>query len=198
MQKQLLYIVLLFLVLIPAKSQLMYRPVKLDIGVSFGELTKHHAGFVSGYVEPKLNLSNHFTIGSRFDYVYFSQQDNPLTTSPESYNNLYWKNIESDGYIASWLATGEYYFSTHRLRPFIGGGAGFYYASLSEQNVYIDEDENLFVGGAMLRAGVNVDHIRFVIEYNLIPNDLVDLNYISIKLGFEIGGGKRYLLNQKR
>lgn len=186
---------MLLFMAVPLEAQLIYHPVKVDVGVIFGELTSQHAGFISGYVEPKINISNHFAAGTRFDYIYFSQKDNPLTYSESFTNNsLYWKNIESDGYIASLLLTGDYYLNMRKIKPFVGAGAGFYKASLSDKNVYIDEDKELFIPGAMVRCGFNIDHIRFGVEYNFLPNDVTELNYISIKLGIEIGGGEKKFL----
>ncbi|MFB6343936.1 hypothetical protein ACE1ET_19600 [Saccharicrinis sp. FJH62] len=193
MVKRLLYIVILFTVLIPVQAQLIYKPVKLDIGMAFGELTGPHAGFITPYAELKLNMTNRITIGGRYEYVYFSQKDQSIINSATA-NGLYWRNIESDGYISSITGTCDYYFNTHKLRPFAGVGLGLYYASLNEQNVFINNDETLLLPGAMLRMGFSVEHIRFGIEYNLIPNDVTKLNYLSFKLGFEIGGGKKVFI----
>lgn len=193
MGKRLLNIVILLIILIPVQAQLIYKPVKLDIGMAFGELTGPHAGFITPYAELKLNMTNRITIGGRYEYVYFSQKDQAIINAPSA-NDLYWKNIESDGYISSFTGTFDYYFNTHKLRPSTGFGLGLYYASLNEQNVFINTDEKLLLPGAMLRIGFSVEHVRFGIEYNLIPNDVTELNYLSFKLGFEIGGGKKVFI----
>ncbi|MFB6318032.1 hypothetical protein [Saccharicrinis sp. FJH54] len=193
MVKRLFHIIFLLSVILPVQAQLIYKPLKLDVGMAFGELTGPHAGFITPYAELKLNLTNRITIGGRYEYVYFSQKDQSIINSPLN-DNLYWKNIESDGYISSFTGTCDYYFNTHKLRPFAGVGLGLYYASLKEQNVFINNDETLLLPGAMLRIGFSVEHIRFGIEYNLVPNDVTELNYLSFKLGFEIGGGKKVFI----
>lgn len=174
--------------LLPAQT--VFNPVKLDVGLAVGELTKHHAGFATPYLELKVNLNNHFTSGARIEYVYFSQRDQSLLLNPAN-NASYWNGLESDGSLSSLLFTTDYTFTTRKTRPFVGGGAGLYFASLSEQNVFINTDENLTIFGAMARIGFNIEHFRFAMEYNFLPNSVINLNYISVKVGFEIGGGRK-------
>jgi hypothetical protein len=173
-------------------TQLIYKQIKLDVGLAFGEITHPHAGFITPYAELKFNVTNNISLGGRAEYVYFSKNDAPIS-SGVVYND-YWNNIESDGYIASALFTGDYYFTTLKLRPFAGAGAGFYLIDVSEKNIFIDNADKYLSPGVMLRAGVVIDHIRVGLEYNIISDNRNNLNYIALKMGLELGGGKKLFI----
>jgi outer membrane protein W len=108
---------------------------------------------------------------------------------------------------ASYLATGDYYFSdNYSFRPFAGAGAGLF--KLASASVTSGGAENSGVGskfGGMIRGGIEAGHFRLGLEYNLIPKTQVggfDANgvatkvdskngYFGIKFGACIGGGRR-------
>lgn len=185
--------IFLFVMLSPlAMTQLLYKPFKVDIGMAMGELIHPHAGFITPYAEMKFNITNHISLGGRAEYVYFSKNDAPISSGVS--NNDYWNNIKSDGYIASTLFTGDYYFSTTKLRPFAGAGAGFYLVDVSEKNIFIDNADKYISPGIMLRAGLTVDHLRVGFEYNLITDKRNQLDYVALKIGFELGGGKKLFI----
>lgn len=188
MQKSLV-IILLSIMCFSLNAQMLYKAVKLDVGISMGEVSTHHAGFISPYIELKYNIDNHFTLGGRVEYMPFSKTDYSFLNN--TYDLLYATNINSDGYIGSLLITGDYNFTTRNLRPFIGAGVGSYYAYINEKNVFRNDEENIFAPGAMFRGGFSISHFRFAVEYNLLPNNKIDINYISFKFGVELGGGKK-------
>ena len=99
--------------------------------------------------------------------------------------------------MASYLATGDYYFQKEagaRFRPFAGIGLGFATAagataSGSEETAET-QTKNGFSG--MVRAGFDVSHFRFNLEYDVNPKTgRISNNYIGVNLGFYIGGGSR-------
>ena len=182
-------------VLLGAKAQMQYKTFKLDIGVAAGELTKHHAGFLTPYAELKVNLNNHLSSCGRFEYLYFSQTNQPIINSPgRNANTEYWNDLKSDGSLSSVLFTTDYNFTTNRLRPFVGAGLGLAYANLTEKNVFINSDEKFLALNLMLRTGISIDQIRLGLQYNYVPNDITSMNYLSLTLGFEIGGGKKHFI----
>ena len=72
----------------------------------------------------------------------------------------------------SYLATGDYYFTSNMVRPFAGVGAGLF----SLASASLDPNTNGGVSGAkskfggMVRAGAEIGHFRVGVEYNLVGN----------------------------
>ena len=108
---------------------------------------------------------------------------------------------------SSYLATGDYYFlDNYSFRPFAGLGAGVFMLAGAEANQSTGGVSAGTKFGGMVRAGVEISHLRIGFEYNLIPKTtytgydengnlttgLTSNNgYIGIKLGACIGGGPR-------
>ena len=104
---------------------------------------------------------------------------------------------------ASYVLTGDYYFSSNTVRPFAGAGVGLFSlaaASADETNGGVATAKSKF--GGLLRVGAEISHFRVGIEYNLVgKTDLKDASnatigssknsYIGIKIGGVIGGGRK-------
>ena len=107
----------------------------------------------------------------------------------------------------SYLATADYYFTDHySIRPFAGAGAGIFTIAGVESTSSSDKVSVGSKFGGMVRAGVELSHFRFGVEYNIVPktsfsgydsdgnptDGLTSGNsYIGIKIGVCFGGGRR-------
>lgn len=168
-------------------SQIRYRPFKVDVGVLAGEIVKYKAGLIMPYLEPKWNFKNNLTFGMRLETVSIFSTN----FQSEEGNGEYNKNLRADGSINSIALTGDYYFNEKRVRPFVGGGFGAYHISNKQINTFLKIEHEFTAIGFFPRIGVSINKFRLSTEYNFIPNDEINLNYLTFKIGFEIGGGKR-------
>ena len=188
MKNRLLHICLLTLLVLPLTAQNDYRSFKMDVGLLLGEVNEYSVGLVAPYVEPKYNITNNMTVGMRFEYVFYSKT-NFIDFDP---NNPYWSDFDADGGNFSTVLTVDYYFNDHYIRPFVGVGAGAFYMYSVKTNSYLNLNENGLSYGYVPRVGLNVGQFRVACEYNFIIGETSDLSYFSFKLGYEIGGGKKW------
>ena len=176
------------------------NPFKADLSIGYaipgGEGTK--GGIVLAF-EPKYAVIPNLAVGLRFEgaiiakFSGYDEEGNAMNTK-----------VKAAG---SYLATGDYYFTNNfALRPFAGVGAGIFSLAGIEMN---SSSENISGGskfGGMVRGGIEAGHFRIGLEYNIVPkttfegydsdgNYVTGLtssnNYIGIKLGAFIGGGRR-------
>lgn len=126
------------------------------------------------------------------------------------------KNIESDaggnatkadvGANASYLATGDYFFTTgSSFTPFLGAGLGYYNLA----NVSIEDGDNVDKNGIdasgkfgfLVRGGFEVGKFRLTAEYDIVSKtDIENVegevvgdvpnSYFGISLGVFFGGGR--------
>lgn len=188
MKRAILYIVLLLSFASYATAQKDYHNFKFDVGMLIGDVSNHHVGLCAPYVEPKFNINNSFTVGLRMEYVFYSKEDF-IKYDPEE---PYLSDFDADGWTFSVVPTIDYYFNDHFIRPFVGIGGGIYYMFLSSKNSFVPVDEKIASFGYVPRIGLNVGQFRISCEYNAILSKEVDLSYVSFKLGYEIGGGKKW------
>lgn len=188
MKQRLLHIILVLGVFATTVAQNDYRTFKLDVGLMFGELNEHHVGLFAPYIEPKINITNNITMGLRMEYVFYSTEDF-IAFDP---NDPYFSGFNADGWTYSSVFTCDYYFNDHYLRPFVGIGAGIFYLYNAKENAYLDFNEEVLAFGYVPRFGVNVGQFRFSCEYNFILSDKTELGYLAFKLGYEIGGKKKW------
>jgi len=179
----------MLLMTLPLAAQNEYRPFKMDVGFLLGEANEHSIGLIAPYLEPKYNINNHFTLGMRVEYVFY-RKDEFIDYNPE---DPYLTDLDAVGWTFSSLLTADYYFNDHYIRPFVGIGAGVYYMYINKENNYIPSfSENGLAFGYAPRVGFNIGQFRFACEYNFINSHEFTLDYLSLKIGFEIGGGKKW------
>ncbi|HET9825207.1 MAG TPA: hypothetical protein VFP87_07735, partial [Chitinophagaceae bacterium] len=104
-----------------------------------------------------------------------------------------------------YLATGDYYFmNDYAFRPFAGAGMGLYRIAGVQVNSGTEGASATSKFGGMIRAGVELSHLRVGVEYNIVPSTTFqgyDMNgnpatltskngYIGLKLGVCFGGGR--------
>lgn len=188
MKNSTLHICLLLLFVLPLTAQNEYRPIKMDVGLLLGEVNEHNVGLIAPYIEPKYNINNNITVGMRFEYIFYSKE-NFIDFDP---NNPYRSDFDADGWTFSSVLTGDYYFNDDFLRPFVGIGAGVYYMYNAKENSYLNFNEHILSFGYVPRVGFNMGQFRVSCEYNFIISETTDLSYLSLKLGYEIGGGKKW------
>ncbi|MDP4286044.1 MAG: hypothetical protein Q8891_16645 [Bacteroidota bacterium] len=157
---------------------------KFKVDVSFGyavpEKTQgagRNAGALFA-IEPKYAVMDQLSLGLRLEGAVMVNVDNTGQTGSGQVN-------------ASYLATGDYYFTNTRLRPFLGAGLGMYtYANVnSNSNISSVNDIPLTSNfGFMARGGFEFGHLRVGVEYNFVQDKS---GYLGLKLGVLIGGGRK-------
>ena len=144
-------------------------------------------------LEPKFALMDKLSVGLRMEGAVFGNFSNTLIYENENANTT-----------ESYLATADYYFTdNYSFRPFAGAGAGAFILTTDALN-FNDKRTSAKFGG-LIRAGAEVKHFRFGVEYNFVPQtDLITYDtygnassaksknsYVGIKAGFCFGGGPR-------
>lgn len=190
-------LVILLLCAVAIVNAQEFKPFKVDISTGYAIPSgKGSKGGVLFVVEPKYAVMDALSLGLRMEAAVMARG-----------SDLYSDNASVDvKAAASYLLTGDYYFSSNKARPFAGAGVGiFSLASASANSTTTTASGSSSKFGGMLRVGVEVSHFRFGVEYNLVPTtDVVgyDTNgnsvtgkakngYIGIKIGGVIGGGRK-------
>ncbi|MFL5741101.1 MAG: hypothetical protein ACJ75B_12840, partial [Flavisolibacter sp.] len=96
----------------------------------------------------------------------------------------------------SYLLTADYYINTNKFRPFVGVGAGMFSTAAAKVDVNSQTGtEEVTAGnsfGATPRVGFEYGHFRAAVEYNYAGKvGSISNNYLGIKIGFFVGGGRR-------
>ncbi len=193
-----------------AQAQYSYKPFRLDIGMglSFPNIGAGIGAGVLFAIEPKYAVIPKVSVGMRMELnTLFSFQ---------SYPNSYYGYYSEYEYFEmkmsrSLLATCDYHFTTGTFRPFVGLGVGIYLLDgyTEAPDNYYDDDYYYYDDGSyeipskvnfggMIRAGFDVTHFRFALEYNyagLNKNSRysygeMDYSYFAITVGGYIGGKK--------
>ncbi len=157
----------------------IFKKFKVDVSVGYaipeGSGTKGGALFV---VEPKYAVMDELSVGLRMEGAVMANVDANGETGNVKVNSSY-------------LATGDYYFSNEKFRPFGGIGAGiFTHASvdIKDDNSYLENIPMKSNFGFMARGGFEYGHLRLGVEYNFVGNKS---GYLGIKIGACIGGGRK-------
>ena len=174
----------------------IFKRFKGDVSLGYAKpVSSGSSGGVLFAMEPKFAIVDQLAVGLRIEGAVMARfTGNTINGDPE---------VEDAKGSASYVATADYYFTNnYNIRPFIGGGAGFF-GLVSDINDNYDEPAAKIKFGGLLRVGAEVRHFRFGIEYNIIPD--TDVNsydnmgnsikvkskngYIGVKFGFCFGGG---------
>lgn len=158
----------------------IFKKFKVDVSLGYaspqesgGSGTKAGLLFV---VEPKYAVMDNLSVGLRMEGAVMANiaKDGESGTAKANY---------------SYLATGDYYFSNNKFRPFAGAGAGvFTFASISSDNPALDNLPVSSKFGFMARGGFEYGHLRVGVEYNFVGDKS---GYLGLKLGAVIGGGRK-------
>lgn len=167
-----------------AQTELTFKPFKFDIALGYaipgGSGSK---GGVLLAFEPKYALNDNITLGLRAETAITANVDNMNSNEASG-------NVKGS---ASYLATGDYYFNTNNLRPFIGAGVGVFHNAAANFDATTTEAdvEQKYKFGFMPRIGIETGHFRAAIEYNAAgKSGSMNNNYLGLKIGFFLGGGR--------
>lgn len=179
------FLLLSFRISVYAQSE-FYKPFEVDAGlvIAFPISDNLQIG-AGGYLEPKYNIHDNVALGFKLEFVAIAS-DALIGLNGDLVD------INVSG-ITSFLITGDYYFTTSLIRPFIGAGTGIYFlGDVEYQNNIISTDPIGTRFGIAPRIGLVAGHFRLSTEFNYIPglSGLKSRDYVGLKLGFEIGGGK--------
>jgi outer membrane protein X len=160
----------------------VFKKFKVDVSLGYatpqestGSGTKAGVLFV---VEPKYAVIDELSVGLRMEGAAMA-------------------NVSKDGESGSakanfsYLATGDYYFSNNKFRPFVGVGTGiFTFASvdLGDDDTDLENLPTSSKFGFMTRAGFEYGHLRLGVEYNFVGDKM---GYLGFKIGAVIGGGRK-------
>ena len=160
----------------------LFKKFKVDVSLGYAiPQTSQGAGRNAGalfVIEPKYAVMDELSLGLRMEGAGMV-------------------NVDADGEAGraqiniSYLATGDYYFSNEKFRPFVGAGAGlFTYAYVDSEDDFTSGSEVPTISsfGAMARGGFEYGHLRVGVEYNVVPNKS---GYLGLKIGAVIGGGRK-------
>ncbi len=160
----------------------IFKKFKVDVSLGYAspQTSTISGGTKAGVlfaVEPKYAVMDELSVGLRMEGAVMA-------------------NISKDGENGnakanySYLATGDYYFSNKRFRPFGGIGAGiFTFASLDASSAgSIDNIPISSKFGFMARTGFEYGHLRLGVEYNFVGDKS---GYLGLKIGAVIGGGRK-------
>ena len=151
-----------------------FKPFKVDVMAGYAiPSAKVNKGAVAFSVEPKYGFTDNFFIGLRLDGTVISSQRDPFIGLG----------------IPSVLLTTEYAFLiTDKFKVFGGLGLGNYSYFPIFKNSDKANVKTLNKFGFCPRVGLEYDHFRFAIEYNIIDEFISTL---AFKIGFGIGGGAK-------
>jgi hypothetical protein len=180
-----------------AQKESGYKPFKVDVSAGYAIPGGSGAkGGVLFAIEPKYAVLDNLALGLRMEGAVVARGYSGLEGTDQ---------IEVDVKAsASYLVTGDYYFTPKRsFRPFAGAGTGIFSvaaASISDNGNTASAGASTKFGG-LVRTGFEAGHFRLGLEYNLVPSTkLTTTNnttvtskngYIGIKFGVCIGGGSR-------
>ncbi len=111
----------------------------------------------------------------------------------------------------SYGINGQYYISNKNFRPFVGLGLSLYHTGIVGDGFYGYSSRNEeTVMGFYPRTGFDLGHFSLTIDWNVVANakatidppisqggssytGYINGNYLSVKVGFFIGGGRKKL-----
>ncbi|MEM9527306.1 MAG: hypothetical protein AAGA31_11900 [Bacteroidota bacterium] len=153
------------------------------------------------HVEPRHQISQHTVLGLRIGVTI-------NTHLVDNYDDFRF-TIEDNGDngAISFVPTIEYRFQGVSLRPYLGGGIGYYlpanYVEVTHQDNFSISRETIELSiknqlGFLVRAGIKPRRLRLGIEYNFVPKmDLIipdgetfgtfNNSYLGISVGYIIG-----------
>lgn len=176
-----------------------FKPFKVNLSVGYAKpLGAGASGGVLLALEPKYSLNDNLELGLRLESA--------IVARAISFNNQTETGDAEVKGLGSYLLTGNYFISTENFRPYVGVGAGLYNVAGTTVTVvngtanedYVVQAESKF--GFMGRAGFKAGHFNLAVEFNAVPKSSSKLQsvtlesknaYIGVKLGVDIGGGRR-------
>ena len=172
-----------------------FKPFKVGLGIGYAVpgAGEGAGGGLLLYLEPAYRATDQVAVGLRLEGAFMVRGVEGVAD----------QDVEGDATsVASYTLNGQYYFSNENVRPFIGAGVGLFSLAAAKFNTNANSDPDLNDIGAETRfgfyprIGIDAGHFNLVLDYNIIPpTDIpgggeVKNNYVGIRAGFSIGGGK--------
>ncbi len=196
MKKFLFFILLVITVTVQTIAQGKFEEIKhykfFKVQADIGYARPSGSGSKSGLLlalEPKINLTDKLTIGLRMEA-------SAIARGHIDREGTAFSGEGEAGLGFATLATSDYYFTTRMVRPFVGAGAGIYNlvsvqaTSANGGSINIPADTKF---GVMVRAGVEIWHVRAGFHYNFIGKTAqrtkINNSYMGITIGLVFGGG---------
>ena len=171
-----------------------FKPFKVGVGIGYavpGTGEGAGGGFLL-YVEPAYRATDEVLVGLRLEGAFMVRGIEGVTN----------RDISGDvSSVASYTLNGQYYFNNSEVRPFFGAGVGLFSLAAAKFNTAGNDPGADDIGvetrfGFYPRIGLDVGHFTLILDYNIIPpTDVpgggeVKNNYLGIRAGVSIGGGK--------
>lgn len=161
----------------------IFKKFKTDI--SLGYAIPQESGTKGGTkagvlfaIEPKYAVLDQLSVGLRMEAAVTANIDVNGNSGSAKAN-------------ASYLLTGDYYFTNKKFRPFGGVGAGMFTTASVDENTTATSVSTIPTSskfGFMTRLGFEYGHLRIGAEYNIVADKA---GYFGIKIGACIGGGRK-------
>ncbi len=161
----------------------IFKKFKVDISLGYAVPAQSTGSGKKGgllfVIEPKYNVMDQLAIGLRMEGAAMVRVNEEGEEGDVKINYSY-------------IATGDYYFSNNKFRPFGGLGAGIY----TFGNKHLDENSDegdikiprTSEFGVLARVGFEYGHLRVGAEYNILSDKA---GYFGFKVGAVIGGGRQ-------
>lgn len=186
--------------MVVALSAVAQTPGSLKLCGSVGYAQPLRSGVSGGFVlaiEPKIIVTPKIDIGVLVEAAY-------IPRSISFAGSTYPTNVKVYG---SYKVTGNYWLSQGKFGSFVGVGAGLYQLPKTDAVTVIynqSPDDILFPMGSrfggLVRYGLKTGHYVATVEYNAVlastlyrsATPITSPNgYLSIKVGYEVGGFKK-------
>jgi len=155
-----------------------------------------HVAAAGLYLEPKVVVDEQIGIGLKLEMDAASNVSAVADNGSTSTTN-------SQMAAVTIMGTGDYYFSTNKVRPFAGGGLGYMAYARNYQVAGASLQDAAKGVGGMIRGGIVLGTFRLAVEHNFMlargqsatviqGENSVKARFWGLKLGWEIGGGSRF------
>ncbi|MEM1134436.1 MAG: OmpW family outer membrane protein [Bacteroidota bacterium] len=170
-----------------------FKPIQFHIGLGVVGAAEGKGGLLFG-IEPSYRINDRVALGGQLQWGFMGKELEKEDTEAST--------------VGSYTVNGKYYLSDNAFRPFVGLGLGLY----SMGNVKIENSqagESVSLGnefGFYPRIGVEFWHLNLTVDLNIVgktdavainnagvqtKEDEINNSYISFRLGFFLGGGRR-------
>jgi hypothetical protein len=178
----------------------IYKPFRVGVGIGYAVpgAGKGAGGGLLMYLEPGYRATDQVIIGLRLEGAF-------MVRGVQGVSN---RDVSGDvSSIASYSLNAQYYFNNEQVRPYIGAGFGLFSMTAVKFNPATGTPAADEVGaetrfGFYPRIGIDAGHFTLSLDYNVVPpTDVPDggevkNNFLGIRVGVSIGGGKTHAANQ--
>jgi hypothetical protein len=183
-------LVLFFFFLLTAHLSISQQFQKFRVGIGAGYIIATGDGAGGGglvALEPGFHITDRILANAKLERAVFVRGTDKGSSLEIDYGRLLSGSINL-----------QYYINNAILRPFVGGGFGFYNIdalTIDVSNVPTDVPAESKLG-LYPRIGFDVAHFTISIDYNIVPPTKVGLseyknNFFAIRIGGFFGGGRK-------